>query len=369
MKARIIFAVLFCLVAAVPNAVSAQKRTLLRLSFSSGWDALPAVVAIERGFFAQQGLVVSGMAVSSPVGVMQSLAAGSTDFATVPQRTMLIMAGAKVPVTVVSMNGYGRQMELVVPPRDKRTKSLAQLKGKIVAVGASSEAHPVLIRLLNAARLRPTDVVILQLKSRELADAFRKKGILVRSGKRRRRVRVAAVFATRHFTSRLITKYKARVVLANDAVTKGIGRIGAAPLVVNRALLKKQPGQVQKFVNAWVRALVYIQKDPEDAARLLQIFFHRQGTKVPTKVAKSWVGMVSYDRYTWSKNDISDAEYNGWGLKTGGIFKFAPKLDGYIDNSFAKKALAGLKRKSKTAPGKAPKAGKVVPPKKKAGAN
>ena len=43
----------------------AAEWTLARLSFSSGWDALPAVVAIERGFFIQEKLMVSGLSVSS----------------------------------------------------------------------------------------------------------------------------------------------------------------------------------------------------------------------------------------------------------------------------------------------------------------
>ena len=51
--------------------------TLARLTFSSGWDALPAIVGIERGFFAQEGLVISGLSITSPEAVINSLAAGS----------------------------------------------------------------------------------------------------------------------------------------------------------------------------------------------------------------------------------------------------------------------------------------------------
>lgn len=354
MIARLLFAASCLILTAAPNVTWAQKTPLLRFSFSSGWEALPAIVAIERGFFAQEGIIVSGMPISSTTGAIGSLAAGSTDFATVPQRTLLVMAGAKLPVTVVSMNGYGRQLELIVPKRDKRTKSIKNLRRKIIAVNSGSEAYPVLIRLLNAARLRPSDVTILRVRSQEMVRAFDKRGILVRSPKGKRfRVRPAAVFGTRHFTSALVAQKKARVILNDEGVTKAVGRIGAAPLVANRALIKRRPEQVQKFVNAWVKALFYIQKDPEDAARLMQIFFHRQGTNVTPALAKSWLGMVRYDRYIWSSNAIKDAEYNGWGLKTAGRFKFAPKLDGYIDNSFAKKALASLKR----APAPKPKSG------------
>lgn len=69
-----------------PLAPQPAARTLARFSFSSGWDAGPAVVAIDRGFFAEEELVVDGLARSSEGPVAQSLAACSTDFAAVPHR-------------------------------------------------------------------------------------------------------------------------------------------------------------------------------------------------------------------------------------------------------------------------------------------
>lgn len=330
---RFAAAFILALITMVPiQALSQEKQTLFRLSFSSGWDGLPAIVAIERGFFAQQNIVVSGLPVSSPLAVIQSLTAGTTDFATVPQRTMLVMAAAKTPIKIISMNGYGIPMELVVPVADKTTKSLKDLRGKRIGVGRGSEAHPVLIRLLNAARMRPTDVKIVVMSARALTQAFKSK-------------RVSAVFETRHFTTTLVGRKEARVAINNKSVNAALGRVGAAPLVVNAKLLKRNPGDVQRFVNAWVRALAYIQQKPDDATRLLQIYFHRQGIKVTPKLARFWVRLVRYDRFFWTSADIKDAEYNAWGLKTGRILKVAPKLAGYIDNRFAKKAFAAIRRK------------------------
>lgn len=312
------------------GAALAQSRPVIRFSFGSGWNALPAIVAIERGFFAQQGLTVSGMAVSSAAAVMQSIAVGSTDFATVPQRTLLVMAAAKLPVTVISMNGWGTQLELVVRKGDKRVRSLRDLKGKKIAVGAASDAYPVLIRLLNAAKMRPSDVVIQPLPAARLVTALKSK-------------RADAVFAFRHFTSVLVQSKQGRVVMDNARIVKALGRVGATPLLVNNRLLKTQPKTVQKFVTAWVRALKYIQKDPRDAANLLRIYFHRQGVTVSNKLAASWIPMTRYDRYVWSRAAIADAEYNGWGLKAGKVLKIRPKLAGYIQNRFAVRALKAAK--------------------------
>jgi ABC-type nitrate/sulfonate/bicarbonate transport system substrate-binding protein len=311
------------------SAAAQQKQTLVRFSFSSGWDALPAIVAIERGFFAQEGLVVSGLAVPSSQAVMESLAAGTTDFAAVPQRTLLVMVAAKAPVKVIAMSGWGTETELVVPKDDTGVKSIADLKGKTIALGVGSEAYPVLIRLLNKAKIRPSEVTIKVLSPADLTRAFQN--------------RLAdAVIESRHFTTALLKNGQARVVLSNTDIVEALGLVGAAPLVAQTSLIEKEPATVQKFVNAWVKALKYIDQDRKDAARLLRIFFHRQGTLVSGDLAASWVGMTRYDRYVWSPADVADAEFNGWGLKEGGVLKVLPKLDGVVENRFAQQAVKRL---------------------------
>lgn len=310
---------------AAPAAAWAQNNALVRFSFSAGWDALPALVALERGLFDQEQLVVSGLAVTNPAAVINSLAAGSTDFALVPQRVLLVMAGAKAPVTVIAGAGRGTQMELVTK-RGVKASSLNDLKGKRIAVNAGSEALPVLMRLLNRQKMRASDVKVLRLSSQQITQAFDEN-------------LADAVFETRHFTSTLVrTQNGSRVMSAADVV-KSIGYVGAVPLVASNRVIEREPEVVQRFVTAWVKAMAYIRQDPDDAARILQVFFHRQGVKVSTETAKEWVRMSHYDLYTWSKQAVADAEYNGWGLKAGGILKTAPKLDGYINNSFAEKAV------------------------------
>ncbi len=310
------------------SPVLAKDNPLVRLTFSSGWDALPALVAIERGFFAQEGLVVSGLAVPSSVAVINSLAAGTTDFAAVPQRVFLVMAASKVPVKVVAAGTSGTEMELVVDAKVKAA-SLADLKKKKIAVLTGSEAFPALIRLLNKAGLKPSDVKIVQLSGDDLTKAFEKK-------------LADAVFETRHFTAVLVKNDQARKVLEANDVVKMIGLIDAMPLVARNSVIEKEPGNVQKVVTAWVKALKYIQQDPEDAARILRIYFHRQGVTISAELAQEWVKMAKYNMYAWSEAATADAEYNAWGLNAGGILKSAPKLKGYTDNRFAQTAMKAI---------------------------
>lgn len=337
-----VFCALLPCVAISSASVGAQeKTTLVRLSHSSGWDALPAVVALERGLFAQEGLVVSNLPVSNSLAVIQSVSTGSSDFALVPQRTLLVMAAGKLKFGIVSVGSWGAQMELVVPTSDKKTKRLADLKGKRIALTRGSEAFPVLVRLLNRDRLRPSDVKILQMSTSQVTNSIKAKT-------------ADAVFDLRYLTSAITQRKEGRVAFSNNDITKAIGRIGATALIVNDRVLQregKKSKTVQRFVNAWVKALAYIRQDPKDSAVLLRIFLHRQGVKTPKGITEFWLKLARYDRYTWSKPAVTDAEYNGWGLKTGGILKVQPKIAGYVRNEFAKRSMKALQTT-------APKSGK-----------
>lgn len=325
------FSLFALIVSAGVLAATAQAKdlSLVRLSFSSGWDALPSIVAQERGFFAEQDLVVSGLAVSSSQAVSVSLGVGTTDFAAVPQETLLFMAAAKVPVSVVSMNGWGVPMSLVVPKTDTKTKSLADLKGKTIGVVSASAAYPVLIRLLNAARLRPSDVKMRFMTAQAFTKAFTEKS-------------ADAVFETQYFTQTLTETDQGRVAINSADVRKQLSDINAMPLVVRSEFLQKNPDVVQRFVNAWVKAQYYIRQDPQDSAKLMQIFLHRQGVPVSDGLVLAWTKAVNYGKFVWGPSEIADAEYNGWALQRGGVLKVDVKLAGMIDNSFSEKAVAQL---------------------------
>lgn len=325
------FAVAMLAIALLVSAGPAlgQDAKLVRLTFGSGWDALPAIVGIERGFFAQEDLVVSGLAVTSPQAVISSLATGSTDVAAVPQQTLLLMAAAEVPGKVIGMNGWATAKDLIVPADNTAIQKVEDLKGKKIAVGRGSEAYPVLIRLLNASALTPADVTIVSLDGGSLLGAFKDNA-------------ADAIFETRYYTAAMLENGTARIAVADDAIRNTLGTIGPKPVIASPKFLQEDKETVQRFMNGWIKALIYIQQDPEDAARLMQIFFHRQGTPVQTDLAKSWVQFSRYDRYTWTPDDIADTEYNGWGLKEGNVLKVNPEIDGYIDNSYAEGALTEL---------------------------
>ena len=97
---------------------------------------------------------------------------------------------------------------------------------------------PVLIRLLNREKMRPTDVKITQFSNRQITGALR-------NG------RADAIIELRHLTSALVRSGQARVAITNAQINKSIGRIGTAPLVGNASFTKEYKGH-DAAIHQWM---------------------------------------------------------------------------------------------------------------------
>ena len=168
---------------------------------------------------------------------MRSVASRTTDFAAVPQRMPFVVAALKLPIRVVSMNGWGRKMELVVRKENTKTKSIKDLKGKTITMSNGSDVLPALIRLANRERLLPTEIKVKYLPAKKLAKAFKEN-------------LADAVFESRHFTSPLVQAEGGRIVFGHRKIVNALGYIGATPLITSKAMIEKEPATVQRFANA-----------------------------------------------------------------------------------------------------------------------
>ena len=323
-------------VVALVAPVWAQPKTV-RFSYSNGWDAIPAVVAIEKGFLAEQGLVVAGLAISSGRTILQSLTDGTTDFAIVPNRTLILVGALRLPLKVIAVSGWGTETEIVVPAESK-AKSLADLKGKTIGLGVSTEAFPLFIRFADQYKLKPKDFTIKNLDSGEIMQALDTAACTqvkkpTREGKQVD-ICTDAIIASRHFTSRLVGSGKARVLHSYADISKATGVRNAGALLTRNTLIDTERDTVQKFANGWIKALQYTEKNPQEVVSLMRVFFARQGTQVPKDLAELWVKLEKFDRTAWTEADTKDTENNAAALQQVGILREIPKVANIVDGRF-----------------------------------
>jgi len=309
----LITAIAVCVVAL--SSAHAQTLKIARISYTGSWDALPAIVAAERGFLAKEGIYMSGVAVGSREAVINSLASGATDFAVLSQSSLLQAASAKAPVKAVAINNWGNAHLLVASPAGG-VKNITDLKGKTVAVVLGEDAVAVLARLLNANDIAVSDIKLKYYNPGSLGAAFNDGA--------------EAAIAEQQIAGLLLETKGAKQLMSGKEIADSIGYIGAQPLIASPRVLQEEPETVAAVKRAWTAAKKHIQDDPEDAARLLRIFLHRRGITIEETQASQWVKMQRYDLDKWDESVLADANYNAWALAQAKVIEKAPQLNQFV---------------------------------------
>lgn len=132
-------------------------------------------------------------------------------------------------------------------------RSMADLKGRRVAVESHAVGAYVLSRALALNRMQPGDVQIVHLESNEHAAAFEQG-------------RVDAAVTFDPFRSQML---RAGATTLFDS-TQIPGEI-VDLLVVRDSVLEKNPGSVNALMAGWFQAIDYLGRDQQDAARRMSV--------------------------------------------------------------------------------------------------
>lgn len=309
----------------VEGVAFGQTLETVRFSYGLGRDALPAVVAIEEGYFFREGLNVSGLPVSSMATAIQSLKNGATDFATLPARGVMLIGQMQLPVRIVALSGWGLTVEILVAIEGEGYKSLKDLRGKVIGIDLESEGYPHFIRYLAILGMDHSWFRILHVDPSELEEALK-----------RRRVEAAVV--PRHVGQGLVEGKIARRLVGHEEFSRVTKGVNPSALVVRKAIVDTRPQVVERFVRAWVQGLRFLATNLHKASDLLRLFYERQGLIVPADIVRSWVSLARYDRCTWQEADSLDVEYSAWALKQVGILPEITSVASIVDNRFVRLA-------------------------------
>jgi NitT/TauT family transport system substrate-binding protein len=240
------------------DATAAAGKPKVTFGFSAwpGW--FPWQVAQEQGLFAKNNVNVELKYFDSYTESLNALATGVIDAnsQTLNDTLASISGGAKQTIVLVNDNSTGNDKIIV---RDG-ISSVADLKGKKVAVEQGTVDHYLLLLALAQAKLTEKDIELVPLVTDAAAAAFA-------AGK------VDAVGAFAPFTTTALARPGSRAVATSAEFP------GAIPdhLVVTAAMVKDRPQDVQALVNTWFDTMEWI-KQNRDAA--VEIMAKRAGVSV-----------------------------------------------------------------------------------------
>jgi NitT/TauT family transport system substrate-binding protein len=296
----------------------------ITLGFSArpGW--LPWQVAQEQGLFEKNGVHVDLRYFAGYTDSINALAGGAIDAGSQTLDATLASAsdGAELAVVLVNDNSTGNDK---IVARDGIT-TVADLRGRKVAVEQGTVDHYLLLLALREAKLTQKDIQLVDLPTDAAAAAF--------AGGQ-----VDAVSAFAPFTTKALERPGSRAISSSAEFP------GAVPgqLVTSRKLTEEHPKAVQALVDTWFETLAWI-RDNEDAA--VSIMAGRAGVS-PSDYRTYDAGTTLFtlqqnvDAFTpgvtarhlgFQANEVADF------LVTTGLAQQRPVLDGLFDDRFVKAA-------------------------------
>lgn len=317
-----------CVVTPTPGAEvagpPAPEQTTIRLAYSESIYSTTAVVAQEKGFFAEENLLVN--AFPQPYGglALQSLVGGSTDFAVASNSRFVGAAVGDLPIKAIGITTYGFQGQLIVPKSDTTTEDVEDLVGKRVAVQMGSGTSAVVLRYLDSKGLSADDFEIVNIDTEQIPAAFE-------AGE------VDGGFPWEPFASQIVEAGFGRMVLDYPDIAEPVNATYAFPVMTSDELIEEQPEVVQRFVNAWAKAMAWIEEHPEETLDIMKITFFNQGIDISAEPLRDMLEYTHYDRVCFTTEDVEDATKTAEIFVELGKHDHVPDLESFVDRTFCEK--------------------------------
>jgi sulfonate transport system substrate-binding protein len=252
----------------------------------------------------------------------QAMAAGALQIASAGMGPAMV-AAARLPVKLIAISILEQTAILV--PQDSPIKSVKELKGKKVAFpGEGSQQYPLLLKALADAGLKVSDIELFKTEGSDIPTLLKNKSV------------DAGITWDPHVSNALAGGY-ARVLLKAEQIMPIMqGHYIGNGEYAREDFIAQHPELVQALIDANVKAIDYILKDPKGAAKLWsdQIGF-------PIKVIDYSLdqGVSVYSRNIVPEAATIDA-YTKF-LKDAKILR--PEDNPKVDPRFAKSALQNVK--------------------------
>ncbi len=313
-------AALFAILILCSALASSAAPKKIRLGYlRNDLHHLAAWVAIDKGFFRDEGLnvEVAGIFNAGPEE-MSAFASKSLDMGYLgiaPSATGLANGSAGVKAVALA-NAEGSS---VIVGKDSPIRDVRDLAGKTVAIPGYSSVQDFLLRkALEAAGVEPRKVNIIVIKPPEMIAALNSK-------------QIDAFIAWEPHPSKAVTMGIGRVLISSSLIWKDHP---CCVVVVENTFYRENPQAVKAFLKAHVRATEYIKKHPDEALRIGMKY-----TGMDEATVREAIRHIKY-QYDARQNDVK--EYMRYLLKFG--YVKAVDVDAFAREYLDLKPLAEVAR-------------------------
>jgi sulfonate transport system substrate-binding protein len=236
----------------VAGLAQAQARSTLRIGFQK-YGTLTLLKArgdLEKRL-APQGIEVKWTEFPAGPALLEGLNVGSIDFGTVGEAPPIFAQAAGADLVYVANQPPAPKAEAILVPKDSPLKTVAELKGKKVALNKGSNVHFLLVKALEKAGLKYSEIQVVYLAPADARAAFEKGA-------------VDAWVIWDPFFAAAEKQLGARILADGTGLVANIQFYLAA-----RGYAEKNPQVIQSIVDELAKLDVWAAKSPAEVAKVL----------------------------------------------------------------------------------------------------
>ena len=289
----------------------AAEHYVLMLDWLPSGDKAPAYVALEKGFFAQEGLDITIQNARGSTDALTKTATGAADFATGGLPALMSAAAqARIPVKAI-MAVYTRQPDSLFVVKGGAIKTLKDVVGRKVATATFNSSNTLWPLFLQKNDIDPKSVTLLKVDPTVLSA-------MLASGQVDATLSWMTVAPT--YASVLAQAGKQLTVLPWSEF--GLDGYGFAVFASDR-VIKSNPKAVAAFARAMRKAIDFSIADPEAAGAAVHAAASAVDVPVATASFKASIPLI--------KNELADR--NGAGVFEPALLRktweWVAKSEGY----------------------------------------
>ncbi|WP_042476150.1 aliphatic sulfonate ABC transporter substrate-binding protein [Bacillus ndiopicus] len=296
-----------------------EEEVTVNIALNGGLTLL--AIAKEKGWFeeefAKHNAKVEWHDFQSSVPLLEGLVSNRVDFSFIGDGTVVTGKSANMPFTVISTIGLQGNQNSIIVKKDSPIQSIADLKGKTIAIAKGSSAHIFLIKALEANNLTLEDVKLVELQPDEAYSAFTTD-------------KVDAWGIWDPYVTTEVQADRARIV--ESVETMGI--TAPAVMIGRDKFIKEHPELTEAYLRVYQKTVDWVNANKEEAAATLAELKQMDGDLVKTLVDYTqYINTPVTDEVEKSMQATADIL-----LETGTI-KDAVDISKAYDNTYIDKAL------------------------------
>lgn len=274
----------------------------IRFAFQNRIGSAIPMVAVEKGFFKQQGLVIKPLRFNSGPACAEALYSGSADIGTMGDTTAIFATVQNANLKIIASHSAGEHRHRLIVQNAAPYQTLEDLRGKRIGIKKGTSTHGGFLAALLAGNIPRAAITVVDLNPNTMPAALMAGSI--------------DAFAASEPTPSLAEQKGGRELITFG----GLGNQYPIMMLAHASFLINREKDLLCFVAALRSAEAFVRKNPDETVKIMG-----DATGLPSEVTRRAMKRHSY-RLTLDEVILSSLRDTAQFLKEQNKIKQLPDL-------------------------------------------